>query len=394
MDAGSYDKCTSVSLSVYPSSVDCSNITNPVLGLLIVTNQNAVSSYTHFQLNVEDNINHPITCNANSTIHIGNTPKQLNATDFVPYYDGCYEVLNLEITDENNNMVLNNTIDNSHIGTQLTAMVYSSFNTCWGTFTVKGPSANKFYICDTQPRKMPIGDCESGHTLDDCIEWPSDIYLKVPGLDPYSLEPENLEFVHGINPLDVNPILYNFDVSLEIIQKYSDAFYTLDRNLEDRFRIERKWTIFNLKSKESWNYTQYIFNNLNEVKRNIYSEIRIETSNSLGGHGNGLISGNIQITRTNIERSKSLIQVGNSSDVHPSKQEGIKVFPNPATDFMNVEMDNQDPAILTLYDLFGKEIMRSNRLINIPISDLDGLFIYKIQQKDRKTASGRVLIKK
>jgi len=44
-----------------------------------------------------------------------------------------------------------------------------------------------WYICDTLPRSAPLGDCDSGHTLDDHVEWPNDISIADHRITPSEL---------------------------------------------------------------------------------------------------------------------------------------------------------------------------------------------------------------
>ena len=70
-------------------------------------------------------------------------------------------------------------------------------------------NAQTFTICDTQCNATPIGDCASGHTDTDNIEWPCDIDLDLPGVAANELDPDGL-LNNGVDSADASPIIVNF----------------------------------------------------------------------------------------------------------------------------------------------------------------------------------------
>ncbi len=105
------------------------------------------------------------------------------------------------------------------------------------------------YICDTLPRSAPLGDCASGHTDTDDVEWPNDITIA-----DHRISPAELVSVSGVLAEDASPIFYNEP------EKYSATYIDLVITLsQDLLEIGRVWTA----TREdvggtSWEYQQKI----------------------------------------------------------------------------------------------------------------------------------------
>ncbi len=105
------------------------------------------------------------------------------------------------------------------------------------------------YICDTLPRSAPVGDCASGHTLEDDVEWPNDIQI-----NDHRISPLELITSSNIDPLDAQPTFY------DSTQTYSMTYLDRVGDLTPMtLVIERDWTVTNagLVGNE-WLYTQKI----------------------------------------------------------------------------------------------------------------------------------------
>ena len=111
------------------------------------------------------------------------------------------------------------------------------------------------YICDTLPRSAPEGDCDSGHTLEDDVEWPNDI-----AISDHRLTPDELMTISGILQEDSRPIFYD-DVTLYVTD-YVDVINDLT---QETLVIDREWSVTrtDLQGAE-WNYTQKITVDLRE----------------------------------------------------------------------------------------------------------------------------------
>lgn len=122
-----------------------------------------------------------------------------------------------------------------------TAMVYTYIQTIYIYF----PGIT---ICDTLPWNAPVGDCDSGHTLDDAIEWPADITVHTIFVSPQDLA-QNPEVASE----DVEPQL-TVACSGTLVN-YTDVYFTMD---DTTVVIERTWGVFEVNSGTIWSYAQHI----------------------------------------------------------------------------------------------------------------------------------------
>jgi len=105
-------------------------------------------------------------------------------------------------------------------------------------------------ICDTLPRTAPLGDCDSGHSLDDDVEWPADLYVA-----DHRLTVDELITISNLDPLDAEPSFYNNP------DDYSSAYLDLFVGLSpSELQLERVWTVTSPAYPGLiWNYGQAIF---------------------------------------------------------------------------------------------------------------------------------------
>jgi len=88
-------------------------------------------------------------------------------------------------------------------------------------------------ICDFLPNSADFGDCESGHTDSDDVEWPDDLMIS-----DYRINPEELVSFSDVDPNDSKPILVN-NANLYSVE-YIDVLNQLEVNL---MKVNRVWTI-------------------------------------------------------------------------------------------------------------------------------------------------------
>ncbi|MDA8693057.1 cohesin domain-containing protein, partial [Saprospiraceae bacterium] len=88
------------------------------------------------------------------------------------------------------------------------------------------------YICDTLPRSAPIGDCDTGHSLTDDVEWPDDISIA-----DHRIKPDELISASMIDSLDARPIFYDDQQFYTVA--YVDVVNTLT---QETLIIDRQWT--------------------------------------------------------------------------------------------------------------------------------------------------------
>ncbi|MBK8627793.1 MAG: T9SS type A sorting domain-containing protein [Saprospiraceae bacterium] len=104
-------------------------------------------------------------------------------------------------------------------------------------------------VCDTLPWNAPFGDCTSGHTSDDAVEWPADISVDFLEVSPY-----DLSLNQTIHPNDVSPIL-NTLCDNTWLKSYSDFITEIGPSL---YLVERNWSILNTVSSQIYAYIQNI----------------------------------------------------------------------------------------------------------------------------------------
>lgn len=105
------------------------------------------------------------------------------------------------------------------------------------------------FICDFLPNDAPLGDCDSGHTDTDDVEWPADI-----SISDHRTTPEELVLHSDIPVINSEPQFFNSpDLYLS---QYEDIVDELTMEILD---IDRIWTITRVGSPGYvWNFTQDI----------------------------------------------------------------------------------------------------------------------------------------
>jgi hypothetical protein len=104
------------------------------------------------------------------------------------------------------------------------------------------------FICDTLPRTAAVGDCESGHTLEDDVEWPADLEIA-----DYRISPEGLVEFSLVDVLDSKPSFYNN------VDDYSSSYVDLLIDINTTtLVIGRAWTVTHSEYNFTWNYNQTI----------------------------------------------------------------------------------------------------------------------------------------
>lgn len=256
----SYDNCGITNFQVVPSVITCGS-SNPleVTGYFSDASGNTASCTT--LITWEENPNNALVPACNDEVTVEILPGQtLTVTPEMileggPY--GCYSnyfpVLNVNGTDLPE-PVLTQADTNSTIIAMIVDI--STGSACWGEMNVVAPTpcTDPFYICDTACRAAPDGDCNSGHTSADHVEWPCDLYLTLEcGQHFTHITPAFLEALQTIDVEDIYPQLINEGCNLTDVVYEDNVFL-----LQDGKRIERTWTVINWTSFESWTYPQTI----------------------------------------------------------------------------------------------------------------------------------------
>ena len=132
-------------------------------------------------------------------------------------------------------------------------------------------------VCDTLPWNAPVGDCQSGHTLSDDVEWPADITI-------HSLfaHPDDLALNPEVQPENVKPQVNKICIGNEV--SYHD--FAIEIN-DTTLRVERTWTVTDTASLVNWDYVQVI----TIIHEGIVSTVCVTTENGLPISGVELIPG-------------------------------------------------------------------------------------------------------
>ncbi len=90
-------------------------------------------------------------------------------------------------------------------------------------------------ICDFLPNSAPLGDCDSGHTDEDDVEWPDDLN----NIADFRISPDELALYSGVDPADTKPVFVNN--AGEYTVEYIDILNQLEVN---EMTVCRVWTVY------------------------------------------------------------------------------------------------------------------------------------------------------
>lgn len=83
----------------------------------------------------------------------------------------------------------------------------------------------------------------------------------------------------------------------------------------------------------------------------------------------------------------------NTASVTDNQIAGLSIFPNPATNVLNVTSEVAHTKFVEIYDVIGKQVLKTKTDRTINISNLkSGVYIVKVTQ-DGKTASRKLIVK-
>lgn len=207
-----------------------------------------------------------LVCNSNVNVSVGiNGSATLDVTVFL---EGNYSFCNtpsyeIEIKDANDLLIHSGTGDITV--TELGTFTYvvtdpATMNACWGMVHIEDhnpPCNDPFEICDTECRSEPIGDCASGHTDTDNIEWPCDVEVFMNDTPADWMDPEILKTVFQIDAMDSEPTIVNYTCDL-VAMAYDDVVFQLGGG---DYKIERTWTVIDWRTGNIFTYVQIIKSN-------------------------------------------------------------------------------------------------------------------------------------
>ena len=310
----------------------------------------------------------------------------------------------------------------------------SNGNSCWGTLVIEGslnaPCDLPFVFCDTECWATPVGDCASGHTDADLVEWPCDITIEDSSVEPLDMRPTQLRLNPNIDQRNRAPAFVNVAPDCHLVaQSFSDQVFDLGA---DGFKILREWTVIDWISGESATYTQILentapqgFADCTDLKcHEKVSGTILDRNTGLTFHVSDLLNGDFDHCNTDgmkidlmdadmdlvqsatgsitifneatLNYSVTELEAGNtcfgeivleldpstpsSTEDHPLFN-GLNVFPNPATDVLVFDFENEiRNYTINIFDQSGKLVLSENNTNKLNISQLNnGLHIYQIQ---------------
>lgn len=258
LDDGSYDECTPVFFSIDPPFIDC-DAPNPAIVTLTVFDEsgNANSCFVSVDWNPYPNPTQAIACNDEVTVYvIEGEFLTLGPGYFLaggPY--GCPSQYVVSLT-VNGQPRAEPVVSIADTNAMVIASVTDTENniTCWGILHVAfDPAcAPPFTICDTACRSTPLGDCLSGHTDGDMVEWPCDISWETSCEElEIGWAPDDLIALGLATPEDAEPTIINAPCYLLATTYQDEVFYHAEG-----IRVERTWSIIYWPTAEIWSYTQ------------------------------------------------------------------------------------------------------------------------------------------
>ena len=254
-DNGSYDACSDVTLSISPSVLTCEDGPTAIVTITVTDEYgNWNQCFTEVEI-VGGEENATLACINGVTVDVATGPVQLFAEDFLAGNSGSCNDVTLEIQNADGTIQDDNIVDLSDAGNTYTYMLTAdNGNSCWGLLIVNGtPCTDTITICDTECNSAPFGDCDSGHTSTDDVEWPCDLTLSYCDLINEDFSPEGLVATNLVNTANAEPQL-TIDGCEIVGVAYADVVFTDS----DGLSIERTWTVIDWISEEVFTYIQTI----------------------------------------------------------------------------------------------------------------------------------------
>lgn len=258
--ANYYDNCGFESVQVIPNQITC-NSPNPLTVKLILKDNSGaiVSANTTISYSVP-NANTALICKEEITVEVnpftptkitsrlllqGNYSCNANLKSVISY-NGIIRSINEIKWEDAGKTFLGTVTDNNTGNICETDIIVTKISECSSTFVV----------CDTKCPDGNPGNCESGYSNSDNIDWPCnfDIYV-CEGASADKLSPEELETIHGVPSKNVRPQIINFDCPV-IYMTYSDLEIGLAPPPSQSKKIVRTWTVLDWLDAQTFEYTQ------------------------------------------------------------------------------------------------------------------------------------------
>ena len=258
--ANYYDNCGFESVQVIPNQITC-NSPNPLtVKLILKDNSGAIVSANTSISYFVPNANTALICKEEIAVEVNPftptkiTPRLLLEGNYncnanlksVISYNGIIRSSNEIKWEDAGKTFLGIVTDNDTGNTCETDIIVTKISECSSTFVV----------CDTRCPDGNPGNCESGYSNNDNIDWPCGFNIYVcEGASADQLSPEELEIIHGVPSKNVRPQIINFDCPV-IYMTYSDLEIGLAPPPSQSKKIVRTWTVLDWLDGQTFEYTQ------------------------------------------------------------------------------------------------------------------------------------------
>lgn len=253
----SSDECSPVGILFFPPKVKCTD-TSPMNVLVVARDESDNRDTCHMMVTWDPYPGpvQPIACKDSVVFKLDWDEEILLTPDMV-FQDilfGCPNSYTLELFEGGNarpmplitygdsGALLEVTITDNGNGSQCSAtiIVLTNFN-----------CENPLPVCDVECHSAPAGDCASGHSLEDDVEWPCDI--TITGACPFDElypDPDDLIWYGFADSADVFPT-FGFDCLFK--GYYDDIVYAPTYKI-----IQRHWSVLDWIAQEEYQYVQFI----------------------------------------------------------------------------------------------------------------------------------------
>lgn len=237
IDDGSYDHCSDVTLYTIPEKITCADVGQTILVYLYVVDKslNINSAVTEVTVVADSGPVVPIECIDDVTISLLDTFLVTEA--YINDNSSCSEI-NLLLTNENGGEITDHIIKDIHDGQTLTASLTlaTDNSTCSTLISVQQIECDALIFCDTKCNEAPLGDCESGHTDHDLVEWPCDIEIDGTFEGLHTISPSSLVTNYGVAEKDSKAEVFSSECFLTATS-YEDNLF----NLGISVKVVRTW---------------------------------------------------------------------------------------------------------------------------------------------------------
>ena len=262
LDNGSVDNCGSIQYQIIPETINCSSDNPATVQLLVMDDTgNSASCSVNVTWEPYPNPTPSLACNAFVVVTVAFGEQVTITPEMIleggPY--GCPVQYEVELSENNiprpEPIV---TIDDTNKVFLVVITDLNTGNSCWGELTVTSINGCDpvFEICDTECRSTPIGNCASGHTDQDNVEWPCDLDINMT-CNYYNLNyvfPPEFLIAEGLAaPEDANPDIIDASCYLTSTAYSDQVFFSFDEKW-----IIRTWSIIYWNTGQIWSYPQRI----------------------------------------------------------------------------------------------------------------------------------------